>query len=93
MIHDHIPKPYSEKMSGSLGFQPFQMAGCTQKCALLGQTKGPACCITSYHLLFVEVGEASIHKPSTRKRTSKPSTIFYPCFDVSSACSWSTIPK
>ena len=31
LIYDHIPKPYSEKMSGSLGFQPFEMAGCTQK--------------------------------------------------------------
>ena len=42
-----------------------------QKCVLLGNTKGPACCMISYHLLLVEVGEASIHKPSTGKRTSK----------------------
>ena len=43
----------------------------TQKCVLLGKTEGPACCIISYDLLVVELGEASIHKPSAGKRTSK----------------------
>ena len=43
----------------------------TQKCVLLGKTEGPACCIISYHPLVVELGEASIHKPSAGKRTSK----------------------
>ena len=49
----------------------------TQKCVLLGKTEGPACCIISYHLLAVELGEASIHKPSTGKRTSNSLSFYH----------------